>query len=660
MMSFSIPKRNTKTICLSLLAILGSINYNCFAQQPGGVSGTKLWYVTESIGNKNVLKDISGNHKAAFDSSFGEKNLNLNFHPATYSFEDSSQLNFKNFAFNQGTVIGIFYPDEDNYQSANYFIGIQEKGKKVVVKNNSIDTSKQHGFEKKYEFGRIGKRNLFDLEGENADISTSMKTLVYYKASKKVYSSIWEEDKSINLFNYFNGYIPELIIYNRVLSALEKSKVESYLAIKYGTTLDNSYIGSNGNILWDFNDPTLKSFHNRIIAIGKDLNAGLIQPRSTTTYEEKPYFSYKHGAIIQTPFKRGYKFIPSTDSTSLFRSLTIGFPNKLIETIEDKSFLFFADDSKEITYKSFIVDSLKYKGMRMVNRTWLCNNQQKIKAPTKITLAGNKYTDKNLFGNIYEPYDYQLYRYVLIRLKDTTEKKIDTSFLCNYFGREQEENSVKFNTRTIVWESVIWQNEKDYSYFTFGKVPILNFLSVKNIFNSQNKLLQYPYYEDSAIRAETNFDTTTLIYNYKPEDSVLKFSFKTSVGVGALAAKLFLINSLGRDTLLPLSFIKSPSAVIDSSKEENHKDTTENIKFEIQPHSEDNPSNSPSNHKAKINYIIRTVAPDKQKFIEFQVAIPLKKGLTLKSIFLIEVTDEIGQKTTLPIKIKPASVPLTN
>lgn len=38
---------------------------------------------------------------------------------------------------------------------------------------------------------------------------------------------------------YLQGGIAEIIIYNRILTAVERSRVESYLAVKYGITLDN-------------------------------------------------------------------------------------------------------------------------------------------------------------------------------------------------------------------------------------------------------------------------------------------------------------------------------------------------------------------------------------------------------------------------------------
>src|SRR5690348_552455 len=93
------------------------ISMLCNAQQPGGVSGTKLWYTTNVEGNTYYLKEISGNgwgnNFARNVDDIGEvpRNLNINFHPAVYFGGDTKQITLKNFAFAQATAIGIFYPD---------------------------------------------------------------------------------------------------------------------------------------------------------------------------------------------------------------------------------------------------------------------------------------------------------------------------------------------------------------------------------------------------------------------------------------------------------------------------------------------------------------------------------------------------------------------
>lgn len=83
--------------------------------------------------------------------------------------------------------------------------------------------------------------------------------------------------------NYFNGEIAEVIAYDQDMSAADRSKVESYLAIKYGVTLGNisnpvNYVSSNGTLVWTSN----VVYQNDIAGIAQDDISGLIQPRSAS------------------------------------------------------------------------------------------------------------------------------------------------------------------------------------------------------------------------------------------------------------------------------------------------------------------------------------------------------------------------------------------
>jgi gliding motility-associated-like protein len=78
--------------------------------------------------------------------------------------------------------------------------------------------------------------------------------------------------------------IAEVILYNRALTAAERNKVESYLAVKYGFTLDqsaasaNDYTSSNGTVIW--NRSANLPFVNNITGIGRDNGDSLIQRQS--------------------------------------------------------------------------------------------------------------------------------------------------------------------------------------------------------------------------------------------------------------------------------------------------------------------------------------------------------------------------------------------
>lgn len=83
----------------------------------------------------------------------------------------------------------------------------------------------------------------------------------------------------------YKGYLNEFIFFNRDLTFTEMLKIDTYLAVKYGITLDNTggvtqgdYIATNGSIIWDASINT--GYHNDVIGIGRDDNEALLQKQS--------------------------------------------------------------------------------------------------------------------------------------------------------------------------------------------------------------------------------------------------------------------------------------------------------------------------------------------------------------------------------------------
>jgi len=84
---------------------------------------------------------------------------------------------------------------------------------------------------------------------------------------------------------YFTGFIGEVIFFNTTLSATDIQKVNTYTAIKYGVTLDNTgggtqgdYLSTIGSTIWDASSST--GYFNNVIGIGRDDNEALLQKQS--------------------------------------------------------------------------------------------------------------------------------------------------------------------------------------------------------------------------------------------------------------------------------------------------------------------------------------------------------------------------------------------
>ena len=84
----------------------------------------------------------------------------------------------------------------------------------------------------------------------------------------------------------YEGMITEVIVYNQDnATATDRQKIQSYLAIKYGITLDNTgggtngdYLASDATLLWDAS--VNATYHNNVTGIGRDDNSALSQKQS--------------------------------------------------------------------------------------------------------------------------------------------------------------------------------------------------------------------------------------------------------------------------------------------------------------------------------------------------------------------------------------------
>ena len=78
--------------------------------------------------------------------------------------------------------------------------------------------------------------------------------------------------------------ICESIVYSRMLSNRERQKIDTYLALKYGVTLDqtapSSYVGSDGRVVWDA--VTNAEFSHHIFGLCNDTTSNLYSSETTS------------------------------------------------------------------------------------------------------------------------------------------------------------------------------------------------------------------------------------------------------------------------------------------------------------------------------------------------------------------------------------------
>jgi hypothetical protein len=79
----------------------------------------------------------------------------------------------------------------------------------------------------------------------------------------------------------YQGDIAEALIFNKKIPNDERNAIETYLGIKYGITLQNSYVlPTNSLVLWDKTANVI--YHNNVAGIGREDNFSLNQEKSTS------------------------------------------------------------------------------------------------------------------------------------------------------------------------------------------------------------------------------------------------------------------------------------------------------------------------------------------------------------------------------------------
>ncbi len=128
---------------------------------------------------------------------------------------------------------------------------------------------------------------------------------------------------------YGNGRSAEAICYNRQLTANEFSRVESYLAIKYGITLGNpaspvDYLSSASTVIWTGD----ASYQYSITGIGRDDSSKLVQKQSKAVATRSKIFMYNGNTAGSFPAM-------NTNNATVFAA--------------DQSFVVFGDNNGDTT-----------------------------------------------------------------------------------------------------------------------------------------------------------------------------------------------------------------------------------------------------------------------------------------------------------------------
>lgn len=283
-------------------------------------SGNLLWLRADIEATTSLWQDQSGNDKDATATNLPVLNNNgINFNPS-FSFNGSNQ-----FMQITGGILG-----NNSYTDMWIYI-VSSTG---TVKNSSIFREEIANSERfgshlpwgdstlYFDFGatntntgRIqtswgGTTDQFYLWNFNQSSSTSNPSEVnkaIYRDGLRIASATnfdnSRQGNNSNFYlatdntNYFEGAISEIIVFADIPSNSEQQSLQSYLAIKYGITLDpadntsiteGTYLLSNGTTkVWDYD--VNATYHHNVAGIGRD---------DTRSLEQKQSISNNSDAIV--------------------------------------------------------------------------------------------------------------------------------------------------------------------------------------------------------------------------------------------------------------------------------------------------------------------------------------------------------------------------
>jgi hypothetical protein len=259
---------------------------------PGGVAGLVFWVKADAgvTGTTNVSAwaDQSGTGNNATQGTMANQpsliNPSLNFNP-TIDFSDASDvMQLASPPVNtNATVFSVAVP-APNTSWRTMFRGATSDHP-IIIETGSTRLGYYDGDGGGFKFSGFNwVQNvpmIVGLEMRTGDVN--------FRKDGTQGASI----NSINLaglsLDYFGNYqlgnqrfgkIAETMIFNTPspMTATEKEKIESYMAIKYGVTLSHNYLTSSGSIIW--NTTTNAGYNNDIAGIGRDDVSGLSQRKS--------------------------------------------------------------------------------------------------------------------------------------------------------------------------------------------------------------------------------------------------------------------------------------------------------------------------------------------------------------------------------------------
>ncbi|MDR0700022.1 MAG: VCBS repeat-containing protein, partial [Tannerella sp.] len=326
----------------------------------GNTSG--VWSSQFPSNNKHsaffVVNNDFGTHSWIYTMMFGDASSNANYKGPGYGVHKVSD----------GTIVGRFRTEGDNENAGSGTLNLFKPGATSIL-----------GYHH-YAHGGTGITNIYDIKWRFNGLEDSKNnTLTNGQFGLNQASMI---GKGYTHDRVLQGVMSEVIMYDDELPQASLQRIESYLAIKYGITLnpDNDlrkrfdYLFSNGTMLWNGTageNTKWDTYYNRVAAVIRDDDANLHNRQSHST---------NTGSIMHM----------GVAGTRLGTHVDVGFFNY------DKEAVIWGDDNASgITAVSLPNDCGDFE--QIFNRKWLVHKITEGNRPIRM-LVGAENNSGNQLG----------------------------------------------------------------------------------------------------------------------------------------------------------------------------------------------------------------------------------------------------------------------
>lgn len=251
-------RKLTKHAVMCVLLLSSS---SLYAQSPGGIGRQSIWL------QGNFFSDSAQSWK-------------LNFNPATNMDNASRQIKMP------GNI--------EELRRATIFTVYQN-----TVLDEEIPVWQMNGgfgdllFSTRQVSSKSGKMNLlFQKPAAASAKQKKTETIISTYLRQKPKSAAGTEGNEEPVIQFGNlqsshrgngspGLVAEFIVYETILKEKEIARIETYLALKYGITLEKDYLNSLGKTIWNRKNDEVYS--NNIAGIGRDDHSALYQKQGTSS-----------------------------------------------------------------------------------------------------------------------------------------------------------------------------------------------------------------------------------------------------------------------------------------------------------------------------------------------------------------------------------------